>query len=91
MLKTDHKIILGNSEKMSEVADESVHLMVTSPPYPMIEIWDDLFGKLDVRISEFWHKLKVEDVEENKEKIVIEIYRLMHKNLAKVRTEVEGQ
>jgi len=88
MLKTEHKIILGNSEQMSEVEDESVHLMVTSPPYPMIEIWDNLFGKLDSRIAELWQKLKVKSAEESKEKLVIEIYYLMHENLAKVWKEV---
>ena len=30
---TYHKIIIGDSRKMSEVSDESVHLVVTSPPY----------------------------------------------------------
>ncbi|MBI4722169.1 MAG: site-specific DNA-methyltransferase [Candidatus Stahlbacteria bacterium] len=28
-----HKIIIGDSRKMEEIADESVHLIVTSPPY----------------------------------------------------------
>jgi len=28
---------------MGELADESVHLVVTSPPYPMVAIWDDFF------------------------------------------------
>lgn len=88
MLKTEHKIIIGNSEQMSELEDGSVHLMVTSPPYPMIEIWDDLFARLDARIAELWRDLKAESVEESKEKIVIEIYRLMHENLAKVWKEV---
>lgn len=32
---------------MHEIADESVHLIITSPPYPMIEKWDDLFGCVD--------------------------------------------
>ena len=31
--KTTHKLILGDSRKMSEIADESIHLVVTSPPY----------------------------------------------------------
>ncbi len=30
---THHKIIIGDSRDMKEVADESVHLVVTSPPY----------------------------------------------------------
>ena len=27
---------------MSEIEDESVALMITSPPYPMIEMWDGI-------------------------------------------------
>jgi len=31
---------------MTEVNDESVHLVVTSPPYPMVAMWDDFFTEL---------------------------------------------
>jgi len=30
---THHKIIIGDSRCMTEVSDESVHLIITSPPY----------------------------------------------------------
>ncbi|MGH7494463.1 MAG: DNA methyltransferase [bacterium] len=32
-LKTQHRIILGDSRAMAEVKDGSVHLVITSPPY----------------------------------------------------------
>jgi DNA modification methylase len=32
-MKTLHKIILGDSRSMREVPDQSVHLVITSPPY----------------------------------------------------------
>lgn len=32
-MKTWHKIILGDSRAMKEVPDDSVHLVITSPPY----------------------------------------------------------
>ena len=32
-MKTTHKIIIGDSRWMNEVPDESVHLIITSPPY----------------------------------------------------------
>jgi len=32
-MKTWHKIIIGDSRRMKEVLDESVHLIITSPPY----------------------------------------------------------
>ncbi|MBU2505991.1 MAG: hypothetical protein KJ799_04620 [Bacteroidetes bacterium] len=32
-MNTNHKLIFGNCMDMSELNDESVHLIVTSPPY----------------------------------------------------------
>jgi DNA modification methylase len=37
-MKTKHKIIIGDSRKMMEIPDESIHLIVTSPPYLFLEI-----------------------------------------------------
>jgi len=42
-MKTIHKIYFENSKKMAAIPKTSVHLVVTSPPYPMIEMWDDMF------------------------------------------------
>ena len=35
---------------MSSVPDKSINLIVTSPPYPMIEMWDSLFCSEDLSI-----------------------------------------
>jgi len=32
-MKTNHKIIIGDSRNMAELQDKSVHLVITSPPY----------------------------------------------------------
>ena len=34
------------------VSEESIHLIVTSPPYPMIEMWDEMFAAADPSIRE---------------------------------------
>ena len=47
-------VILGSSQQMPELEDGSVQLMVTSPPYPMIAMWDDLFCKADPKIAELF-------------------------------------
>ena len=44
-MKTTHKILFGNASEMKEIHDNSIDLMVTSPPYPMIEMWDSIFSK----------------------------------------------
>ena len=36
---------------MAAVGDDSVDLVVTSPPYPMIELWDEQFAAADSRIA----------------------------------------
>ncbi len=40
-VKTRHKIIIGDSRKMIEVPDESVHLIITSPPYWQLKDYGD--------------------------------------------------
>jgi DNA modification methylase len=42
-LRTTHRLEVGDARRMSAIADGSVHLVVTSPPYPMIEMWDEAF------------------------------------------------
>lgn len=49
---TEHRIITGNSNNMTGIADKSVNLIVTSPPYPMIEMWDEMFSSQDPAIGE---------------------------------------
>jgi len=40
-MPTKHKIIIGDSRDMSEVKNESVHLIITSPPYWQIKDYGD--------------------------------------------------
>ena len=50
-MKTHHQIFFSDSRHMQPVADESAHLVVTSPPYPMIAMWDKTFASQDKRIG----------------------------------------
>jgi modification methylase len=58
--------------------------MVTSPPYPMIAMWDELFCKADSKIEELFQKLGAN----RSEKTVRQIYDSMHDHLAKVWQEI---
>ena len=44
-MATTHRVTVGDARELA-LPDESVELVVTSPPYPMIEMWDDLFADL---------------------------------------------
>lgn len=52
MITTTHTIHYENATAISELPAESIELVVTSPPYPMIEMWDGVFSGQDDRIRE---------------------------------------
>jgi DNA modification methylase len=49
--RTEHRIIFTDSRDLRSVQDNSVDLVVTSPPYPMIEMWDSTFSSLNPLIA----------------------------------------
>lgn len=51
-MNTTHRLFNRNANDLSPIPDKSVHLIVTSPPYPMIEMWDQSFIEQDPSISE---------------------------------------
>lgn len=75
---TKHRVNIGNSQNLEKIEDESVNLIVTSPPYPMIEMWDEVFSSLNPAIEEALNN-------ENG----FEAYDLMNKELNKVWAEVD--
>ncbi len=50
-MQTIHRIITGDAEELSELAHQSIDLVVTSPPYPMIQMWDGLFSAFDPAVE----------------------------------------
>ncbi len=64
---TSHIFNFENSRKMELLASDSVHLAVTSPPYPMIEMWDDSFIAQEPKIKKAFS-----------EKNPIQVFEMMH-------------
>jgi DNA modification methylase len=50
-VKTSITIENSAAQKMTNLSSDSVDLIVTSPPYPMIEMWDDCFSEQNPRIA----------------------------------------
>jgi modification methylase len=50
-METTHRVFFADARRMSAVADESIDLVVTSPPYPMIAMWDDIFCLADPKVG----------------------------------------
>lgn len=51
-MTTRHSVHYRNSANMEQVPDGSIDLVVTSPPYPMIEMWDEPFTELNPAIAD---------------------------------------
>ncbi len=52
---TTHKVIFGDSRNMKEIKDNSIDLIVTSPPYPMVKMWDNMFQQAGANTYEEMH------------------------------------
>lgn len=50
-METTHRAYVGDARNLP-LADNSVDLVVTSPPYPMIEMWDEVFANLDPDVED---------------------------------------
>lgn len=75
---TQHQLFVANSNKMDFIEDNSINLIVTSPPYPMIEMWDELFTNQDSLIKK--------DLEEGKG---YDAFNKMHSILNKIWKECD--
>jgi site-specific DNA-methyltransferase (adenine-specific) len=51
--KLENKLILGSAENMKELPDNSIHLMITSPPYNVSKEYDK-----DLSLKEYLHFLE---------------------------------
>ena len=48
-METTHNLFVKDSRKVN--FNSKIDLIVTSPPYPMIEMWDDIFKKMNKNIN----------------------------------------
>ena len=52
MTSSHHKFYVQDSRELQQtIPEESIDLVVTSPPYPMIQMWDELFFSLNPEIK----------------------------------------
>ena len=45
-IQTHHKLILGDSRDLSDIPDDSIHLIVTSPPYWNLKKYHESSGQM---------------------------------------------
>ncbi|MFH1305390.1 MAG: site-specific DNA-methyltransferase [Candidatus Omnitrophota bacterium] len=78
---TSHKILFQNSNDIKQISDNSVDLMITSPPYPMIQMWDEMFSEQNPEIRKALDdndgSLAFELMNRELDKVWDEVYRVL--------------
>lgn len=78
---TEHKIFTSDARTLNKVSDETVDLIVTSPPYPMIEMWDEIFFLQNDNIKKHFtngeFELSFEEMHKELDKVWRECYRVL--------------
>ncbi|PIN85931.1 modification methylase [Candidatus Woesearchaeota archaeon CG10_big_fil_rev_8_21_14_0_10_44_13] len=80
-METNHKILFQNANNLHQIKDSSIALMITSPPYPMIEMWDNMFSEQNPEIKEALNKkdgsIAFELMNQELDKVWDEVYRVL--------------
>ena len=80
-METNHKILFHNANNLNQIKDDSIALMITSPPYPMIEMWDSMFSEQNPNIKEALNKkdgnTTFELMNQELDKVWDEVYRVL--------------
>ena len=77
-METSHDIYAADARGLAHLRSDSVDLVVTSPPYPMIEMWDELFSEMNAEVGSALTDGRGQDA-----------FELMHDELFEVWKEVE--
>ncbi len=80
-MKSLHRFYLQNAKNLKDLLDESIDLVVTSPPYPMIEMWDEIFIKQNKKIGQALNRrdglLAFELMHGELDRVWVEIFRVL--------------
>ena len=78
MRESHQKLIIGSSAALPQIDRQTVDLVVTSPPYPMVAMWDESLGVADPMIGKY--------LEAGRGR---EAFEAMHQQLDKVWQEMD--
>jgi len=86
-MQTTVTLHIADSRDMSTLADGSVHLVVTSPPYPMIKMWDEMFAELSPQAGSALREALDADGAAESRAHADRAFDLMHEGLARTWAE----
>jgi len=82
-VQNHHHLRIADARDLSWIADDSIDLVVTSPPYPMIEMWDELFLRLKPDIREAMTEGEGQAVFEGMHEVLDPVWRELYRVIRK--------
>ena len=80
-MRTTHKLFFQPAQDMSAIADASINEIITSPPYPMIEMWDEILASQNATFADAMNDGAVdvafESAHQELDKVWKECYRVL--------------
>ena len=80
-METHHTVTFCDARQLTDIPGQSIELVVTSPPYPMIEMWDEIFGQQNAEIKDALDKkdgnTAFELMHQELDKVWQELYRVL--------------
>lgn len=81
LMRTTHKLFFQPAQDMSAIADASINEIITSPPYPMIEMWDEILASQNATFADAMNDGAVdvafESAHQELDKVWKECYRVL--------------
>ncbi len=81
LMRTTHRLFFHPAQDMSAIADASINEIITSPPYPMIEMWDGILASQNATFAEALNKglveVAFEAAHQELDKVWQECYRVL--------------
>ena len=80
-MRTTHRLFFHPAQDMSAIAAASINEIITSPPYPMIEMWDGILASQNATFAEALNKglveVAFEAAHQELDKVWQECYRVL--------------
>ena len=80
--ETRHRLLCADAADLQSIVTEQVHLVVTSPPYPMIAMWDSAFSAQSGDISEALQGDRCDEAFESMHRILDRVWAGCHSLLS---------
>ena len=80
-LHTEHIFLPGSASEIDKLSDKTVALVVTSPPYPMVQMWDESFSNQNSKVKKYLNQSNYDLAYQEMHNVLDEVWIKLDKKL----------